>query len=305
MTKPLTLVAGFLGSGKTTLLRQMLGKAGKRRLLFVVNEFAPDEIDATLLADAGGLARAVAGGSVFCECRADTFKNVLLEAAKMANLDGVIVEASGMAEPRAMGRVLSDPRLADAYEVSALIAVADPLTFPKLRHTLPAAEGQIAGADIIVLNKCDLATPDQVARARVMLEELNPGARIHETAYSKIDFDPLARHRKTALGTDVALTNAGDRSFASILAHQSAPVKFEDFAQAIADLGTMVVRVKGWLATPDQGRLFVEMDASGRPLQHSPASKGEGRLVTIVKMNAQIAAINRLARVGGLTVGGA
>ena len=299
--KPLALVAGFLGSGKTTLLRGILEQNRHRRLLFLINEFAADEVDATLLTEAGGVTRAVAGGSVFCNCRADAFKDVLIEAAAMPELDGVVVEASGMAEPRAMGRILSDPRLADAYTVTALVAVVDPLTFPKLRYTLPATEGQVSGADLVIINKTDLASPPTVAKLHKELGELNPEARICETVYSKCDFDPVIPLRKGGLGTETPLTNAGDRSFASLLVRQKAPVDLGELQNALQDLSGMVFRVKGWLVTPDKGRLFVEQDVPGHDVRHSAASEGPGRLAIIVKANARQAAENRLSRISGLS----
>lgn len=302
--KPLALVAGFLGSGKTTFLKRILENHRDKRLLFLINEFADDEIDATLVEAAGGLSRAVAGGSVFCECRADAFKDVLVEAAGLPEVDGVVVEASGMAEPRAMGRILADPRLSGQYEVSALIAVVDPLTFPKLRHTLPAASGQIAGADVVLVNKCDLAAPDTVETVKKQVREITPSARIIETVRADFAFDTTVPLRKEALGDEVALTNAGARSFASLIMRQSAPVSLEDFEKAIADLGNLAYRIKGWLQTPDQGRLFVELDAPGRPLSHTKASKGPGRLVVIVGADAIQAAKNRLTRLPGVVIDG-
>lgn len=295
---PLALIAGFLGSGKTTLLKNLLARKDGGKALFLVNEFADDDVDATLVADAGGMARAVSGGSVFCVCKADEFKDRLVEAAAMPGLDGVVVEASGMAEPRAMGKILSDPRIAGAFSLSSLIAVVDPATFPKLVHTLPAIRGQVADADRILVNKCDIAPPEAVERVRRQLAEINPNAAIVETVMARADFDPFAPARSGRGGLEAELTGCGDRSFESVLAAFSAPVPLSELAAALGGLGGLVARVKGWLNTPDQGRLFVEMAGSGN-VSAQPAAAGPSRLVVIVKANAGRAVRNRLGALPG------
>ena len=76
-TVPVWLVVGFLGAGKTTLLRRLVKSPGGRKLAFVVNEFSDVDVDAGLVAQEGGVAVSVAGGSIFCHCKVTEFVNVL------------------------------------------------------------------------------------------------------------------------------------------------------------------------------------------------------------------------------------
>ena len=291
---PLTLVAGFLGAGKTTLLRRFLVRLGGRKALFLVNEFADEEVDATLLAEAGGLVRAVSGGSVFCACKADEFKDRLVEAAETPGLEGVVVEASGMAEPRAMGKILADPRLAERYGLSALVAVADPVTFSKLEHTLPAIVGQVAEADIILLNKCDLATSEQVERAEARLRAHNPKARIVRTVNAEAELDPFPGGYNPERRLAAALTGCGDRAFASLLVGFDRSMALDAFEALLGDLDGAAVRVKGWLNVNGGKRLFVERATLGT-LTAEPAGDGPSRLVLIVPTDAVRDARRRIA----------
>lgn len=298
---PLALVAGFLGAGKTTFLKDLVRRLKGRRILFLVNEFAEEDIDAVLIGEAGGMARAVSGGSVFCVCKADEFKERLIEAAADAAAEGVVVEASGMAEPRAMGRILSDPRIAGAYSLASLTALIDPATFPKLVHTLPAVRGQAADADYLVVNKCDTADAGALAGLRRLLAGINPGAKVAETTMARTDLDIFAPARTPGKGLEAELTGCGDRSFASLLASFAGPLPLADFERAIRDLGGFVTRVKGWLNTPDRGRLFLDLAAGGN-LAAQSAAAGPSRLVVIVKGDARQAALNRLSSLPGCAV---
>jgi len=154
---PIALIAGFLGSGKTTFLRRMAAKHANRRIAYIVNDFSHINIDTQLLADIKGNVIGVPGGSIFCRCKSGDFINVLHRVNRAAPPpEGVIVEASGMADPRAIATMLHDCRLDRDYALTTVATVADPGTFHKLLKTLPAVRAQVECADIVLLNKTDL-----------------------------------------------------------------------------------------------------------------------------------------------------
>ena len=118
-TTPIWLVVGFLGAGKTTLLRRLVHHANGRGLLFIVNEFSAVDVDAGLVEREGGTALAVAGGSIFCRCLVTEFISTLsrvsegipMRTGEILQPQGVVIEASGMADPRSMKRLLQESGL--------------------------------------------------------------------------------------------------------------------------------------------------------------------------------------------------
>ena len=186
MTCPIWLIVGFLGAGKTTLLRRLVHAAGDRRLAFVVNEFSAVDVDAALIEREGGMALAVAGGSIFCRCRVTEFVNVLKLVSDglpgrdgvVFQPDGVVVEASGMSDPRSAYRLLAESGLEARFHVAGITTVVDPGMLIKLLLVLPNIRGQIESADLILLNKTDLHTPEMIAKVRKMLAAINPQATV-------------------------------------------------------------------------------------------------------------------------------
>ncbi|MCL1887470.1 MAG: GTP-binding protein [Kiritimatiellaeota bacterium] len=163
---PLALVAGFLGSGKTTFLRHVSKRNNGRRLAFLVNDFAAVDVDAQLLSDLDGEIVSIPGGSVFCRCLTTTFTHALKKILRLEPpVEGVIIEASGMADPRCLADLLRETRLDREFEITAVVALADPGTLPKLLKTLPAVRAQIECADAVLLNKTDLFDEAAIVKA--------------------------------------------------------------------------------------------------------------------------------------------
>jgi G3E family GTPase len=161
---PFTVIGGFLGAGKTTLLNRLLRGATGRRFAVMVNDFGTLDIDGRLVADHGGDTIALANGC-FCCTIGDSLVTTLLGLLERPDrFDHIVVEASGVADP---GRIADlaglEPRLGrdgvivvvDAAEVRARAAdrrLADTIT------------RQLAAADLLVLNKTDLAHDLDVLR---------------------------------------------------------------------------------------------------------------------------------------------
>ena len=153
-TCPIWLVVGFLGAGKTTLLRRLADASHGRNLIFVVNEFSAVDVDARVLEREGAKTIAVSGGSIFCRCRVTEFVDVLRRVAegRVGTAEpgfcpgGIVIEASGMADPRSMRRLLAESGLDARFHVAGVTAVVDPGTVLKLLSVLPNIRGQIESA---------------------------------------------------------------------------------------------------------------------------------------------------------------
>ncbi|MGA0333025.1 MAG: CobW family GTP-binding protein [Kiritimatiellia bacterium] len=186
---PVLLITGFLGSGKTTLLKRIAETRADLRMVFLVNELSGQDVDAGRLRHSGPETVSVVGGSIFCECKAADFLRMLREDVMPAHarepLDALVIETSGIADPSAIGTLIEKAGYGDQLQVRSIMSVLAPKSFRKLFGKLPVMEAQLRAADTILLNKCDLATPDQIADCRAEIRTLNPGTRFLETSFCR------------------------------------------------------------------------------------------------------------------------
>ena len=194
---PLCLITGFLGSGKTTLLERLWRRYAERRIAFVINEFSSFGIDNLRLPDAAGSMLCIPGGSIFCRCLVTEFIGTL---GRIANgmtpadspYDGVIIEASGMANPKVIGDLLRDTGLDRQFRLMSVVSVIDPASFHKLLETLPALKDQIEASNIALINKIDLHDETALADVESKLYEIKPNIIVQRVKYADADLDLFA-----------------------------------------------------------------------------------------------------------------
>lgn len=266
---PLILVTGFLGSGKTTLLKKLLTQyASSRRILVVQNEFADSGIDGQELA-AGGWNFSLLEmnkGSIFCVCLFSDFKRVVVEHVIQSPPDLVVVETTGAADPIAIGQLLNDPQVGAHLYLSHIWSIVDSSTLHKI-GAIRSVINQVRVADTVVVNKCDLATSDQVAQADQYIKAKNPFAQIVHCSYCQVDctggLNALFQLQPVAIRQQLTgeLTRCDERSFASTVFKSSLPVATERFEAMMAQLD-QVIRLKGFIRL-DDGRTLMLQYASG------------------------------------------
>ena len=231
---PVTILSGFLGAGKTTLLRHLLGQAEGRKWAAAVNDVAAVNVDAQLVAGAGA-ARVVelGNGCVCCTVR-DSLAETIAELATTGTYEHILVETTGVAEPRGVAELFTKKNafwrsLGDFARLSALVTVVDARGFAEERRlgrrreegkkdkeneggggggVKPVFElmvDQAECADVIVLNKCDLATETELADVEAALRGLNPRAEILRAERGQVASEWLmGRVRFDAEATPVA-----------------------------------------------------------------------------------------------------
>ncbi|MGW3012814.1 CobW family GTP-binding protein [Streptomyces sp. NPDC001219] len=184
---PVVVLAGFLGSGKTTLLNHLLGTGDGTRIGAIVNDFGSIEIDAMTVA--GQVDSMVSLGNGCLCCAVDTSElDTYLErlARPAARIDVIVIEASGLAEPQELIRMIlaSDN---DRIVYGGLIEVVDAAEFDDTRARHPELDRHVGIADIVVLNKADRI--GDAARQSLMdtLAGLAPGRPVICTAYGRVD----------------------------------------------------------------------------------------------------------------------
>ncbi|MEU6576329.1 GTP-binding protein [Streptomyces sp. NPDC046805] len=184
---PVVVLAGFLGSGKTTLLNHLLHRSGGSRIGAVVNDFGAIEIDAMAVAGALGDSTVSLGNGCLC-CAVDVGElDLHLErlAAPSAGIDVIVIEASGLAEPQELVRmVLASEHPGIVY--GGLVEVVDAAEFDGTRARHPEIDRHLALADLVVVNKLDRAADDG-RRVLGLVRSLAERAAVVPATYGRID----------------------------------------------------------------------------------------------------------------------
>lgn len=188
---PVTILTGFLGAGKTTLLNHILNGDHGLRIGVLINDFGEINIDSRLVA---GIAEddtiQLSNGCICCTIREDLLDSVEDMVDRADPPEYIIVEASGVSDPGPVAT--SFVVLNDIVEVDAIVAMLDADQHFELSHqNMMLAVNQIGVADIILLNKVDLAEPEEVQRLQAWIRKLTPGARILESVYAQVPLELL------------------------------------------------------------------------------------------------------------------
>lgn len=294
---PLYFITGFLGSGKTTLLNRALDEASARgmRLGVIINEWGQVSIDAGLVPPpANGVESEIEitelnDGQVFCSClTADFIKALQLFAER--NLDAVIVETSGMANPFPLKKLLADlaEKTGQHYKYAFMTALVDPESFLELIGVINAVEEQIIASQRIIINKIDLATPEQIAETRKKIENLNPTAQIIETTQAQIkDFfappHPSLMAKKPGPGQFSKPAPEYPRPGNFVITTPQ-KLSIDVVKQFMKDILPHALRVKGIIEAPDGSYHYV--DGVNKRVENrllSGERSGESKIVVIPK----------------------
>jgi len=187
---PVTLIAGFLGAGKTTLLNHILSGDHGVRAAVLVNDFGSINIDAKLIVGVEGDTVNLANGCVCCTIRDDLVGACLGLLQRPERPEHLFVELSGVSDPVPVLNTFLETQLVHAFSFSSILSVVDAEQLPRLEGEMSRlARGQIGVADVVVLNKTDLVSPDELARVKQLVRLVTPGSRIIEAVQGRI---PLA-----------------------------------------------------------------------------------------------------------------
>src|ERR671936_3217469 len=166
---PITVITGALGSGKTTLLRHLLDSV-PQKIAILMNEFGEIAIDSQIIEGKNIRIAELGGGCVCCSLLGE-FEAAVVEVIEKVVPEMIIVETTGLAEPEAL--VFNIQEALPECRLDGVVSVIDAdmlVRFQELGHTTRL---QIEGADILLLNKIDLITPQQIEPLETKLREIN------------------------------------------------------------------------------------------------------------------------------------
>jgi len=184
---PVTVLTGYLGAGKTTLLNRILSEAHGKRYAVIVNEFGEIGIDNDLIVESDEEIYEMNNGCVCCTVRGDLIRVVEGLMRRPGRFDAIVVETTGLADPAPVAQTFfMDEDVRSKTRLDAVVALVDAKHLPLRLKDSKEAEDQIAFADVVVLNKTDLVTPDELRQVEATVRAINPTARIHRTTRSGV-----------------------------------------------------------------------------------------------------------------------
>ncbi|MES1157099.1 MAG: GTP-binding protein [Alphaproteobacteria bacterium] len=189
---PVTVLTGYLGAGKTTLLNRILSEQHGKKYAVIVNEFGEIGIDNDLIVDADEEVFEMNNGCVCCTVRGDLIRVIEGLMKRKGRFDAILVETTGLAKPAPVAQTFFvDADVRAKTELDAIVTVVDAKHLVQSLDEAPEAVEQIAFADIILLNKTDLVSADDLAVLERRIRGINPTARIHRTERSNIALDKI------------------------------------------------------------------------------------------------------------------
>ncbi len=184
---PVTVLTGYLGAGKTTLLNRILSEPHGKKYAVIVNEFGEIGIDNDLVVGADEEVFEMNNGCICCTVRGDLVRILDGLMRRKGKFDAIIVETTGLADPAPVAQTFFvDENVGKKTRLDAVVTVADAKWLSDRLKDAPEAKNQIAFADVILLNKTDLVSADELGEVEGRIRAINPYAKLHRTTRSQI-----------------------------------------------------------------------------------------------------------------------
>ncbi|MGA7787427.1 MAG: GTP-binding protein, partial [Xanthobacteraceae bacterium] len=189
---PVTVLTGYLGAGKTTLLNRILSEPHGKKYAVIVNEFGEIGIDNDLVVGADEEVFEMNNGCICCTVRGDLVRILDGLMRRKGKFDAIIVETTGLADPAPVAQTFFiDENVGRRTKLDAVVTVADAKWLNDRLKDAPEAKNQIAFADVILINKTDLVSPQELADVEARIRGINPYAKLHKTERAKIALDAV------------------------------------------------------------------------------------------------------------------
>ena len=271
---PILVVTGFLGAGKTTAINAMLHGPHGLRIAAIVNDFGAIDIDAELLAGAADGVVGLRNGCVCCSLQGDLLRTLRTVLAAGPAPDLIVLEASGVADPRGIVDALLDPAIWGAARLDTVLCVLDAadLAETPARRDDPLWRAQVGAADVVLVAKAaggGVPLPPLPAPVRTVADMGEVLATIRAGGPRRDRADPGAR--------------VSDDRFVSLEWRRDEPVPLPAFRAAMDAAAPVLLRAKGFLTfahAPDDAVLFQMVGRRVVVSPHGGADRG-CRLVAV------------------------
>jgi len=268
---PVTVLTGYLGAGKTTLLNRILSEQHGKKYAVIVNEFGELGVDNDLVVNADEEVFEMNNGCICCTVRGDLIRIIEGLMKRKDKFDGILVETTGLADPGPVAQTFfTDDDVKAKTRLDAIVTVIDAKHFFGQLEQGSEAEQQVAFADVILLNKTDLVSADELKKVEDRIRGINRYARIFHTQKSQIELEAILDKGAFDLGRILEfepdfLHSGHDhhhedevRSLSITADRPVDPDKFQKWMGALLQIkGADIFRSKGILAIDGAPRRYV------------------------------------------------
>ena len=187
---PVTVLTGFLGSGKTTLLNRILTERHGRKLAVIENEYGEVGVDNQLVIQSDEELFEMNNGCICCSVRGDLIRILGRLLKRKDRLDGILIETTGLANPAPVAQTFfTDDEMRRSFRLDGIVTVVDAKHVSAHLDLGDESVKQVAFADVILLNKTDLASPVDLDRLEARIRAINAVASIYRTRDCAVPLD--------------------------------------------------------------------------------------------------------------------
>ena len=272
---PICLITGFLGTGKTTLLKRIIEKNRDQKWIYLINEFSALDVDGAIVSAENPDVVSIPGGSIFCKCLVTEFIGQMTKIHREhSEIEGVIIEASGMADPRVIVDMLKETKLDRYFELANIVSIVEPRSFRCLIHTLPNIIHQVEAADLVLLNKSDRFEEDKLVATEQAVRNIKADVNLVRCVNAEFDFSVFGNSGAHAeLHGDYAKCRDPNYSaFSTEFSTTLDPVVLENF---ILKNEEAIYRVKGYFQSMD-GPVYFDYSKAGFNVTASESKESYG-----------------------------
>ena len=189
---PIAILTGYLGAGKTTLLNRLLSADHGKRIAVLVNDFGSINIDSKLIVGVEGETVTLSNGCICCTMRGDLIDAIAKIVQGENPPDYIVIECSGVSDPAQVVLTFNRSFLRNHIEIDSIVAVVDSEQFTAVKgnHEKLMRE-QIRVSDIVLLNKADLISKEDLKKAHEWVDTVIDKARIIETEFCNVPFGTI------------------------------------------------------------------------------------------------------------------
>ncbi len=189
---PVTVLTGFLGSGKTTLLNRILTENHGKRIAVIENEFGEVGVDNDLVIGAEEEIFEMNNGCICCTVRGDLIRILGNLMKRRDKFDYIMVETTGLADPGPVAQTFfMDAEIEEKLQLDSVTTVVDAKHIWQHIDDSDEAREQIAFADVILLNKIDLVTKEELNQLEARIRSMNAAAKIYRTKNAVVEMDKI------------------------------------------------------------------------------------------------------------------